>query len=39
LAVHNVLKARGKWRDTAPGTEWFDTTVAEVEAILKFVDC
>lgn len=39
LAVHNVLKARGKWRDTAPGTEWFDTTVAEVEGILKFMDC
>lgn len=37
LAVHNVLKARGKWRDTAPGAEWFDTTTAEVEAILSFV--
>jgi T5orf172 domain len=37
LAIHNVLKARGKWRENVPGTEWFNTTVAEVEAILKFV--
>ena len=37
LAVHNILKARGKHRETAPGKEWFDTTVAEIEAILKFV--
>ena len=37
LAIHNVLKARGKWRESVPGTEWFNTTVAEVETILKFV--
>lgn len=37
LAIHNVLKARGKWRENVPGTEWFNTTVAEIEAILKFV--
>ncbi|MDM0018366.1 GIY-YIG nuclease family protein [Variovorax saccharolyticus] len=37
LAVHNVLKARGKWRENVPGIEWFDTTPAEVEAILGFV--
>lgn len=37
LAIHNVLKARGKWREDAPGKEWFDTTMSEVEAILKFV--
>lgn len=37
LAVHNVLKARGKWRENAPGTEWFDTTISEIDAIVKFV--
>lgn len=37
LATHNVLKARGKWRENVPGTEWFDTTVAEVKSILDFV--
>jgi len=37
LAIHNVLKARGKWRENAPGIEWFDTTVAEVNSILEFV--
>ncbi len=36
-AVHNVLKARGKWRENIPGVEWFDTTVAEVSAIVTFV--
>lgn len=36
-AVHAVLKARGKWRDTAPGVEWFDTTPAEVADIVDFV--
>lgn len=37
LAIHNVLKARGKWREHVPGVEWFDTTMNEIEAILKFV--
>lgn len=37
LAAHNVLKARGKWREKAPGVEWFDTTIAEVQSILEFV--
>lgn len=36
-AIHAVLKARGKWRDTAPGVEWFDTTPIEVAAIIEFV--
>lgn len=36
-AVHAVLKARGKWRDTAPGVEWFETTPSEVEGIVDFV--
>lgn len=39
LAIHNVLKARSKWRENAPGREWFDTTVAEIESIIKFVSC
>lgn len=36
-AIHYVLKARGKWREAAPGQEWFDTTPQEVEEILQFV--
>lgn len=38
LAIHNVLKARSKWREDAPGREWFNTTVAEVESIISFVN-
>ena len=37
LAIHNVLKARGKWRENVPGTEWFNTSVAEISAIMSFV--
>lgn len=37
LATHNVLKARGKWRENVPGVEWFNTTIAEVEHILSFI--
>jgi hypothetical protein len=36
-AIHNVLKARGKWREHAPGREWFDSTLLEVESIVLFV--
>lgn len=36
LAIHNVLKARGKWRENAPGIEWFDTTIQEVQSIVEF---
>jgi muconolactone delta-isomerase len=36
-AAHNVLKARGKWRENIPGIEWFNTTVSEVESIIAFV--
>lgn len=36
-AAHNVLKARGKWRENIPGTEWFNTTVQEVQSIIDFV--
>lgn len=35
-AIHSTLEARGFKRDS-PGTEWFDTTLDEVESILKFV--
>ena len=37
LAVHNVLRSRGKWRDNVPGSEWFDTTVQEIQSIIEFV--
>jgi len=37
LAIHNTLKARGKWRENVPGTEWFDTTINEIESILRFL--
>lgn len=37
LAIHNVLKARSKWRETAPGREWFDSTPTEIESIIAFV--
>jgi len=35
-AIHSTLEARGSKRQ-APGTEWFDTTVEEIEAIVRFV--
>lgn len=35
-AVHSTLEARG-WRRQAPGTEWFDATLQEIEDIIKFV--
>jgi hypothetical protein len=37
LAVHNTLKAWGRWRENAPGVEWFDTTIPEIESVIKFV--
>lgn len=37
-AIHSVLKAKGKWRERAPGTEWFDTTYAEIENIVRFLN-
>jgi hypothetical protein len=37
LAAHNILKARGKWRENVPGVEWFNTTIAEVQQILAFI--
>lgn len=35
-AIHSTLAARG-FKRQAPGIEWFDTTIEEVESILKFV--
>ena len=35
-AIHSTLDARGSRRQ-APGTEWFDTTLEEIETIVKFV--
>jgi hypothetical protein len=37
VAIHNVLKARGKHREDAPDRDWFNTTIAEVKAIIEFV--
>lgn len=36
-AVHNVLRYRGKWRADAPGIEWFDTTIEEIDSIITFL--
>ena len=35
-AIHSILEARGSKRQ-APGNEWFDTTLEEIEGIVKFV--
>jgi hypothetical protein len=37
-AAPNVLKARGKWRENAPGKEWFDTTITEIQQIIDFIN-
>ena len=36
-AIHALLKSRGKWRENVPGIEWFDTTYAEIESVIKFI--
>jgi T5orf172 domain len=36
-AIHQVLKARGQWREHALGSEWFDSRPEEIDEILKFV--
>ena len=36
-AIHAVLKARGRWKEDAPGDEWFITTIDEVQRIVDFV--
>lgn len=35
--VQNLLKLSGKWKSEAPGTEWFITTLAEVERVVGIV--
>ena len=35
--IHCILKTRGKWRDNVPGKEWFDTTLTEIESIIRFI--
>ena len=36
-AIHAVLKARGRWKEDAPGDEWSITTIEEVGAVLQFI--
>lgn len=36
-AIHQVLKARGQWREQALGSEWFDAKPEEITEILQFV--
>ena len=36
-AVHATLKSKGKWRENVPGTEWFNTTINEIETIVNFI--
>ncbi len=36
-ALHAVLALRGKRKKDAPGAEWFVTTPAEIEALIKMV--
>jgi T5orf172 domain len=35
-AIHSTLEARGV-KSQAPGAEWFEPTLEEIEAIVKFV--
>lgn len=37
-AIHAVLKARGRWKEDAPGAEWFITTLDEVQSIVGFIN-
>lgn len=36
-ALHSILILRGKRKTDAPGTEWFLTTPAEIEELIKIV--
>jgi hypothetical protein len=36
-AIHATLKSRGQWRENVPGTEWFNTTISEIETIVGFI--
>lgn len=35
--VQGLLKLSGQWKSDAPGSEWFVTTLAEVERLLVIV--
>ncbi len=35
-AIHSTLEARGSKRQ-APGTEWFDTTLDEIQSVIRFI--
>lgn len=37
-AIHAVLKAKGRWKEDAPGEEWFITTIDEVQSIVSFIN-
>lgn len=37
-AIHAVLKARGRWKEDAPGDEWFVTTIDEIRTIIAFIE-
>lgn len=37
-AIHAVLKARGRWKEDAPGHEWFITTSEEIYSIINFIN-
>ena len=37
-AIHAVLKARGRWKEDAPGDEWFITTIDEIKSIVSFIN-
>lgn len=37
-AIHAVLKARGRWKEDAPGDEWFITSVDEIQSIVNFIN-
>lgn len=33
--IHDELKSRDRWRRNCPGTEWFNTTLDEISAIIS----
>lgn len=37
-AIHAVLKARGRWKEDAPGDEWFMTTMDEINSVMNFIN-
>ena len=36
-AIHATLRSRGKWREDISETEWFNTTTAEIEGVVRFI--